>query len=71
EQKAAITETADRRNKLKNEIKELAEQRSGYLKKKVKESGGEKDSLDEKIYSAVREQAGKLGLAYESDAPAY
>jgi len=71
EQKAAITEKADRRNKLKNEIKELAEERSSYLKKKVKESGGEKDSLDEKIYSAVREQAGKLGMVYSGDAPDY
>lgn len=71
EQKAVITETAERRNRLQNEIRKLAEKRSGFLKKKVKESGGAKDSLDEKIYSAVREQAGKLGMAYESDAPAY
>jgi Mg-chelatase subunit ChlD len=71
EQKAVITETAERRNRLQSEISELAEKRSSYLKKKVKESGGAKDSLDEKIYSAVREQAGKLGMAYEADAPAY
>jgi len=42
-----------------------------YLGKKVDEAGGARDSLDDKIYRAVREQAGKLGLTYEADAPAY
>ncbi len=34
-------------------------------------SGGAEDSLDHKIYSAVREQAGKKGLQYEADALDY
>jgi hypothetical protein len=37
----------------------------------VEETGGAGDSLDEKIYSAVREQAGRKGLRYEADAAAY
>jgi len=71
EQKTVISELAERRNSLQNKIRKLAEKRSGYLKKKVKESGAAKDSLDDKIYSAVRDQAGKLGMTYEADAPDY
>jgi hypothetical protein len=37
----------------------------------VAERGGAKDSLDDKIYGAVREQAAAKGLKYEADAPAY
>ena len=71
EQKAAIAKTAERRNELQGEIRDLAGQRSEYLKKKLEETGGAKDSLDEKIYRTVREQAAAVGLSYESDAPAY
>jgi len=71
EQKAAITETAKRREELQRQIKELADQRSAFLRKNVEEIGGAKDSLDYKIYSAVREQAGKKGLRYEADALDY
>jgi len=71
QQKALIEETAHRRNELQQQIGELSEKRSDFLKKKVEEAGGARDSLDEKIYSAVREQAGKKGLRYEADAAAY
>jgi len=59
------------RSELQRQIKELAEKRSGYLRQKVEETGGAKDSLDHKIYNAVREQAGKKGLDYEADALDY
>lgn len=71
EQKAAITQTAKRRDKLQRQIKELAAQRSAFLLENVEERGGAKDSLDYKIYSAVREQAGKKGLRYEANALDY
>jgi Mg-chelatase subunit ChlD len=71
EQQALITETAQQRDELKRQISELADQRADYLKKKVEERGGARDSLDDKIYRAVRAQAGKAGLSYEADAPAY
>jgi hypothetical protein len=71
EQAAIISETAERRNELKRQISELTEERSVYLHKKVAEAGGARDSLDDKIYRAVREQAGRLGMTYEADAPAY
>ncbi len=47
------------------------DKRSAYLKERVQERGGAKDSLDDKIYRTVREQAGELGLVYESDTPDY
>ena len=71
EQEALIEETATRRTELKRQIRELADQRSTYLEKSVEEAGGAADSLDDNIYRAVREQAAKVGLSYESDAPAY
>jgi Mg-chelatase subunit ChlD len=70
-QAAVITETAKRRNELKRQISDLTKQRAAYLDRKVEEAGGARDSLDDQIYRTVREQAGKLGLTYEADAPAY
>ncbi len=71
EQKALITETTQRRDELQRQIEALADQRSTFLRQKVEEIGGARDSLDHKIYSAVREQAGEKGLRYEADAPKY
>jgi Mg-chelatase subunit ChlD len=71
EQEAFIREKAEERESLKQEIQELARQRDAYLRKEVAERGGAKDSLDHKIYSAVRAQAAPKGLTYEADAPAY
>ena len=71
DQEALIAKTAERRNELQAQIKELAKERSVYLKQKVEELGGAKDSLDDQLYSAVREQAGKAGLRYEASGPAY
>ncbi|MFQ5547514.1 MAG: VWA domain-containing protein [Woeseia sp.] len=70
EQAAYVAELADRRADLQRQIRELSEDRDGYIKKKVEEAGGFKDSLDQKIYDAVAEQAGKAGLEY-SDGPEY
>jgi hypothetical protein len=70
-QQAMISEAARQRGELQKQIQELAEQRSAYLKQKVEELGGARDSLDHKIYTAVREQAGKKGLRYRADAPEY
>lgn len=71
ERKALIEETASRRNELQREIRQLAKQRADYVKKEVEKAGGAKDSLDDKIYSAIKEQAKTKGLKYEAAAPAY
>ena len=70
EQEAFVTELAEKRADLQQQIRELSQDRDGYLAKKVDAAGGLKDSLDQKLYEAVREQAGAAGLEYE-DGPAY
>ncbi|MEL0585504.1 MAG: vWA domain-containing protein [Candidatus Thiodiazotropha sp. (ex. Lucinoma kazani)] len=70
-QQALIEEKAVRRSELQQEIRDLAEKRSGFLKRKVEEIGGAEASLDHKIYDAVRAQAGTKGLSYEADALDY
>lgn len=70
EQKALIEKSALKRQKLSSEIDALAQQRQDYLKNELEEKGGAKESLDQKVFDAVRAQTGKLGMSYE-DGPAY
>jgi Mg-chelatase subunit ChlD len=70
EQRAYIAGLAGEREQLHRQIRDLAEDRGDYLKKKVEEAGGFKDSLDQKIYEAVSEQAEETGLEYK-DGPEY
>ena len=70
QQSAYVAQLATERSELKQQIRDLSETRSNYLAKKVDEDGGAKDSLDQKLYDAVKEQAGKAGFEYE-DGPAY
>ncbi len=67
EREAVIEEKAQQRKELQQKIKVLAERRSSYLRKQVEAGGGAVDSLDEKIYSAVRAQALGKGLRYEAE----
>jgi hypothetical protein len=69
-QQALIAEVAVKRDALQRQIKDLAAERETFIAGKVEEAGGAEDSLDYKIFSAVRDQAGKKGLVYE-DAPSY
>lgn len=70
EQEAYVVGLSEERADLQRQIKELSQSRDGYIAKKVDEAGGLKDSLDQKLYDAVKEQAGEAGLDYE-DGPAY
>jgi Mg-chelatase subunit ChlD len=65
EQRAYVAQLAGERADLKRQIQELSADRDGYIAKKVDDAGGMKDSLDQQLYEAVREQAGKAGLEYE------
>ncbi len=71
EQQAIIAETAERRDELARRIEALSAQRAEYLAREVDRTGGAAESLDAKIYGAVREQAGRVGLDYDAPAPAY
>ncbi|MCI0667577.1 MAG: VWA domain-containing protein [Methylococcaceae bacterium] len=68
---ALIKEKAELRGKLKKEIQDLAAKRSEFMKEQLEERDGAKDSLDQRLYDVVREQAAKKGLTYASEAPAY
>ena len=70
EQSAFVAKLADERADLQRQIRDLSLDRDGYLAKKVDEAGGLADSLDQKLYDAVKEQAGEAGLEYK-DGPAY
>lgn len=67
---AAVEETAKKRETLKQQIGALAQERSEYLRKEVAKTGGAKDSLDAKVYGAVREQSKAKGLRYDEAAEA-
>ena len=71
EQQGLIQKKVEDRKKLEKEISELTQKRAGFIRQKVKERGGAKESLDDKLYSAIREQAEKKGMRYEEEAPAY
>ena len=70
EQKAFVAELSEKREDLQRQIRDLSANRSGYIAKKVDAAGGMKSSLDQKLYDAVKEQAGEAGFEYE-DGPAY
>jgi len=70
EQKIYLAGLAEERADLNRQIQTLAEDRDEFLSKKVEEAGGKKDSLDQKLYEAVKEQGAAAGLEYE-DGPAY
>jgi len=71
EQKALIAAKAKERKELQAKIGRLAKQRESFIREKLKTRGGAKGSLDDRLYSAVRQQAAKKGLQYKAEAPAY
>jgi Mg-chelatase subunit ChlD len=71
ERQALVTQTAAKRDELKRQIRDLADERASYLKKKVEADGGAGASLDHKVFEAVRAQGGAVGLSYGAEAPAY
>lgn len=70
EQRAVIAQAADERDDLERQIQNLAEKRDSYLSEKIEADGGAEESLDHKLYEAVRDQAAEAGLEY-SEGPRY
>lgn len=70
EQVALVEETAEKRAKLQAELKQLAEKRESFIAREVAKSERIEESLDYKIFSAVKAQAAEKGLSYE-EAPSY
>ncbi len=71
EQRQFITEQAERRADLQQQIEAAAAERSDYLKARAAEDGGAESSLDRQIFDTVRAQAQDSGLSYDADGPAY
>jgi hypothetical protein len=69
-QESYVAELAEERADLQARIRQLADERSEFIAKKVEVAGGHEDSLDQRLYDTVREQAGAAGLEYERG-PAY
>jgi len=65
-----VGQLATERTQIQQRIRQLADERDAYIAEKVEEAGGLDDSLDKKLYEAVKSQAGKAGLDYE-DGPVY
>jgi uncharacterized protein YegL len=71
EQKAKVEELAKQRLEVRQRMVEVSKKRDAFLKEKVEAQGGARDSLDHRLFDAVRTQGGKVGLSYEADAPRY
>ncbi len=71
EQMAIISNQARQREEIKRDIQKLSESRNAYIIEQVGKRGDAKESLDEKIYSAVKKQAKSKGLIYESEEARY
>ncbi|MEC4746981.1 vWA domain-containing protein [Methylomicrobium sp. Wu6] len=70
-QEEFVGSTKKERSELESEIKILSKQRNDYLRQKVVDEGGKKDSLDAKLFGAIRKQANNKGLVYEADSAKY
>lgn len=70
EQAEYVSRLAGERVDLQRQIRELADNRDEFIAKKVEEAGGLGDSLDQKLYDTVKDQAGKAGFEYK-EGPAY
>ncbi len=70
-QMEVITNQARQRELIKHDIQKLSESRNAYILEQIGTRDDAKESLDEKIYSAVKKQAKSKGLIYESEAARY
>jgi len=71
EQMEVIENQARQRDEIKRDIQKLSEARNAYIVEQVGKRGEAKESLDEKIYSAVKKQAKSKGLVDESEDARY
>lgn len=71
EQAEVIEELVVERTQIVGRMRQLADDRDDYLKKKVEAEGGRADSLDQKLYEVVVKQSSEAGLAFETEGPKY
>ena len=69
--KQEIKDLAEKREHLMTELRKLSQSRSQYIEAELAGSESPDESLDKKIFEAVKAQASDAGLTYESDAIKY
>ncbi|CAN5334479.1 hypothetical protein BH24PSE2_BH24PSE2_21010 [soil metagenome] len=62
--KELIAESSRKRESLQRQIRDLAKERDVFVEQELEARGESKDSLDAKIYAAVKEQTAGFGLTY-------
>ena len=70
-QEEYVEKAARERDDLRKNIQSIAEERDAFLKKKVEETGADKDSLDAQIFSSIRSQSKEKGLLYDESSAKY
>jgi uncharacterized protein YajQ (UPF0234 family) len=70
-QEEYVAKAAKERDDLQKDIQSLAEERDDFLRKKVEETGADKDSLDAQIFSSIRSQSKEKGLLYDEASAKY
>ena len=70
-QEEYVAKAARERDDLQEDIQNLAEERDAFLRKKVEETGADKDSLDAQIFSSIRSQSKEKGLLYDESSAKY
>jgi hypothetical protein len=69
ERQRLVQENAAKRAQLQAQIAELGKERSAYIADDLKRNNRDSAaSLDDKLYSTIKEQAGKKGLSYDAAA---
>jgi hypothetical protein len=68
---AKITEIAEERAELRQQLRAAAAKRDAHLRAEIEARGGAEGSLDQQLYDTVRKQTRDLGLDYAGDGPAY
>jgi len=66
EQRKVLMETKGKRDALSGDIAQLAQQRQQYIEDELSKDAKSEQSLDYQIFGAVKEQAAKKGLRYDS-----
>lgn len=64
ERQGHLAKKEEERKRLKVKIDELTKKRSAYILKRLKETGGNKDSFDKIVQEFIKEQASKKGIRY-------
>lgn len=58
------------RRHIQGKIRELSGRRQAYIAEELKKTTAAPESLDHKLYSAIKDQAGKKGMIYDKG-PSY